>query len=63
MTFHIFHLPSNIFHCGLPRYGIRTPDAIQFAIGIENNGTLFITNDKNLKKVKEIEVLVLEEYL
>jgi len=45
------------------QYGIKTPDAMQFAIGIENNGTLFVTNDKNLKKIKEIEVLVLEEYL
>lgn len=45
------------------QYGIRTPDAIQFAIGIESNGSLFVTNDKNLKKIKEIEVLVLAEYL
>jgi predicted nucleic acid-binding protein len=45
------------------QYGIKTPDAIQFAIGIENNATLFVTNDKNLKKIKEIEVLVLEEHL
>ena len=45
------------------KYGVRTPDAMQFAIGIENNGTLFVTNDKNLKGVREIDVLVLEEYL
>lgn len=45
------------------QYGIKTPDAIQFAIGIENNGTLFVTNDRDLKKIKGIEVLVLEEYL
>lgn len=45
------------------QYEIKTPDAMQFAIGIENNAPLFITNDKNLKKINEIEVLVLEEYL
>ena len=45
------------------KYGIKTPDAIQYAIGIENNATLFITNDKSLKKLKEIEVLILKEYL
>ncbi|MEA3431671.1 MAG: PIN domain-containing protein [candidate division WOR-3 bacterium] len=45
------------------RYEIKTPDAIQFAVGIENNGTVFVTNDKNLKRITEIEVLVLEEYL
>ena len=31
--------------------------------GIENDGTLFVTNDRDLKKIKEIEVIVLEEYL
>lgn len=45
------------------QYGIRTPDALQIAVGIENNGSLFITNDKNLKNIKEIEVLVIGDYL
>ena len=45
------------------KYSIMTPDAIQFAIGIENNATLFITNDKKLKKLKGIEVLILDEYV
>ena len=45
------------------KYGIKTPDAIQLAVGIENNGTIFITNDNDLKKVNEINVLVLKEYL
>jgi len=43
-------------------YGLRTPDALQIAIAIENNGTLFITNDKGLEKIKEVEVLVLDNY-
>jgi len=45
------------------QYGIKTPDAIQLAVGIENDRTLFVTNDRGLKKIKEIEVIVLEEYL
>jgi predicted nucleic acid-binding protein len=45
------------------KYGIKTPDAIQLSVAIENSGSLFITNDKNLKKVKEIDVLVLDDYL
>jgi predicted nucleic acid-binding protein len=45
------------------KYGIKTPDAIQLAVGIENNGTIFITNDSDLKRVNEINVLVLNEYL
>ena len=45
------------------RYSIKTPDAIQLAVGIENDATLFLTNDKDLKKVNEITVLVLDDYL
>ena len=44
------------------RYSIRTPDAIQLAVGIENNATLFVTNDTKLKKIKEIDVFVLQDY-
>ncbi len=45
------------------KYNFRTPDAIQLAVAIENNATLFITNDKDLERIKEIEVLVLKDYL
>jgi len=45
------------------KYGIRTPDAIQLATGIGNGGTLFVTNDNRLKKIKETEIMVLEDYL
>jgi predicted nucleic acid-binding protein len=45
------------------QFGIKTPDALQLAVGIENNGSLFITNDNVLKKVNGIEVLVLKDYL
>lgn len=42
-------------------YDIKTPDALQIASGIANNCDSFLTNDKALKKVKEIKVLVLDE--
>lgn len=38
-------------------------DAIQIAVSIEVGANAFLTNDKKLKQVKEIKVLVLEEYL
>lgn len=41
------------------KYNIRTPDAIQLAAGLVNGAKVFITNDANLKKVKEIKVVVL----
>ena len=44
------------------QYEIRTPDAIQLATAIENKGTLFVTNDTRLKRVKEVEILIIGEY-
>ncbi len=43
------------------KYGIRTPDALQVASAIENQATIFISNDNKLKKIKEIEIAALKE--
>ena len=45
------------------RYAIRLPDALQIAAAIQGEATLFITNDRHLKKVDGVEVLVLADYL
>jgi predicted nucleic acid-binding protein len=45
------------------RYQVRTPDAIQLAAAIEFGARLFLTNDDRLRKVSEIEVVVLERWL
>lgn len=45
------------------RHTIRLPDALQIAAAIQGEATLFITNDKRLKKVDGVEVLVLSDYL
>ena len=45
------------------RYRFRLPDALQIAAAIQGEATLFITNDKRLKKIDAIEVLVLDDYL
>jgi len=45
------------------KYEIKTPDALQLAVGIENDATLFVTNDNGLKKIKEIDVLVLKDHI
>jgi predicted nucleic acid-binding protein len=45
------------------RHAIRLPDALQIAAAIQGEATLFITNDKRLKKVDGVEVLVLSDYL
>lgn len=45
------------------KYQIKTPDALQIATCIENNATLFITNDMQIKQIKEIEVAVLRDFI
>jgi predicted nucleic acid-binding protein len=45
------------------RYGIRIPDALQVASAIENSATTFLSNDYHLKKVTEIEIVLLKEMM
>ena len=42
---------------------LRTIDALQISAAIEIGVDVFITNDKKLKQIKDINVLVLKEYL
>ena len=42
---------------------LRTPDALQLAMAIETNCQAFITNDKRLHVIQELDVIVLEDYL
>ena len=42
-------------------YRIPTPNALQLAACLANHATGFITNDRRLSRVLEIEVLVLED--
>ena len=42
-------------------YNLRTPDALQIAAALENGCDAFLCNDKGLKRVKKLKVLVLDE--
>ena len=44
-------------------YQLRTPDAIQIAAALAFGARLFLTNDDRVRKVTEIEVVVLERWL
>ena len=44
-------------------YPLRTPDALQIAACLEHGATAFVTNDRRLRRVTEIEVLVLGDFL
>jgi len=44
-------------------YGLKTPDAIHMATALLNGAQAFVTNDAGLKRVNELDVLVLEDYV
>ena len=43
------------------QHNIRTPDALHLACGIDAGCDAFLTNDKGLRRVGSIRVLVLDE--
>lgn len=43
------------------QYNLRTPDALQIAAALENGCDAFLCNDKNLRRVGEIRILILDE--
>ena len=44
------------------RYSLKTPDAIILATGLEFGASLAMTNDKQWKRVKGIQVVCLADY-
>lgn len=44
-------------------YSIYLSDAYQIAAPLHNGATLFITNDKRLKKVKELSIICLDDFV
>jgi predicted nucleic acid-binding protein len=38
------------------KYGLRTPDAVHLATAIDSQAEVFYTNDRKLKRVKEIKI-------
>ncbi len=45
------------------RYNLRLPDACQVASALEAQTPLLVTNDTRLRRVTELKILVLEDYL
>ena len=44
-------------------YELKTPDAIHMATALLNGAQALVTNDAGLKRVSELDVLVLEDYV
>ncbi|MHB9106823.1 MAG: type II toxin-antitoxin system VapC family toxin [Armatimonadota bacterium] len=45
------------------RYTLKTPDALQIAMAISADCQAFLTNDKNLQRVTEVQVLVIDDLM
>ena len=45
------------------KYGIKTPDALQIGVGVLHKASKFLTNDSTLKKVADLDVLVLADFV
>jgi predicted nucleic acid-binding protein len=45
------------------KYNLRLPDVLQIATALEKNAAFFLTNDLRLRRVTDLQVLVLDDYL
>ncbi len=45
------------------KYNIKTPDSVHLATAMQKSGAVFLTNDKDLKKVKEVKVIIIGDFL
>jgi predicted nucleic acid-binding protein len=45
------------------QYGMKTPDAIQIASALFHGAHKFVTNDADLKKVTDIDVLTVDDFM
>lgn len=43
------------------KYNLRTPDALQIATALENNCDAFLCNDKDLKRISEMKIFILDD--
>lgn len=43
------------------KHNLRTPDALQISTALENNCDAFLCNDKDLKRVTEMQILILDD--
>lgn len=45
------------------KYNFRLPDAIQIATAVAAKAQIFVTNDAKLKKVKELQIICLSDFV
>ena len=42
---------------------IRTPDAIQVATALASESSYLLTNDRGFERIKELNVLILDDFI
>jgi predicted nucleic acid-binding protein len=62
-TFEILHQIAENASRLRAKYSLKTPDAIQIAGGVFYGADKFLTNDADLKKIQEIQVLVIDDFV
>ena len=45
------------------KYGIKTPDAIQWATAVRHGASFFLTNDKGFDRFSDLQILLLDDFL
>lgn len=45
------------------KYNLATPDALHLASALEHGATAFVSNDARLKKVDDLEILLLDDFV
>ena len=64
-TLTIVHLDARVARIGAElraMYGLRTPDALQIAACLAHGAEAFVTNDRRLRRVSKMRVMVLEDF-
>jgi predicted nucleic acid-binding protein len=62
-NFTLVPIDATVARCGAAlraRYNLRTPDAIQIAVGIETGCEAFLTNDLKLERVDDLRIITLQ---
>jgi predicted nucleic acid-binding protein len=44
------------------RLGVKTPDAIQLASAIHSGARAFVTNDRKLPVVRELDIVIIDDF-
>lgn len=62
-TFEILHEIAEEASKLRAKYALKTPDALQIAGGLFYGAQKFLTNDADLKKVQEIQIIVIADFI